>query len=54
MQICSENSVDSGQLASKKPADLDLHCFQNQIFLGLAGLGVIRLEKQEVPPTTMR
>ena len=27
----SENSVDPDQLASyKKPADLDLHCFQNR------------------------
>ena len=24
-----ENSVDPDQLASKKPADQDLHCFQN-------------------------
>ena len=24
-----KNSVDPDQLASKKPADLDLHCFQN-------------------------
>ena len=24
-----ENSVDDEQLASQKPADLDLHCFQN-------------------------
>ena len=26
-----ENSVDPDQLASEKPADLDLHCFQNRI-----------------------
>ena len=32
MQIYSQNSVDSDQLA-----DLDLHYFQNQIFLDLAG-----------------
>ena len=25
-----ENSVDPDQLASEKPADLDLHCFQNR------------------------
>ena len=32
-----ENSVDPDQLAShEKPADLDLHCFQNRIFLGSA------------------
>ena len=30
-----ENSVDHDQLASQKPADLDLHCFQNGIYLGL-------------------
>ena len=30
------NSVDPDQLASEKPADLDLHCFQNRIYLGLA------------------
>ena len=24
---CFENSVDQDQLASKKPADQDLHCF---------------------------
>ena len=26
-----ENSVDLDQLASEKPADLDLHCFQTRI-----------------------
>ena len=26
-----ENSEDSDQLASQKPADLDLHCFQIDI-----------------------
>ena len=31
-----ENSEDPGQLAFKKPADLDLHCFQNGIYLDLA------------------
>ena len=31
-----ENSVDSDQLASEKPVDLDLHCFQNRIYPGLA------------------
>ena len=29
-----ENSVDPDQLASVKPADLDLHCFQNKIYPG--------------------
>ena len=28
-----ENSVDPDQLASQKPADLNLHCFQNWIYL---------------------
>ena len=27
--IQKENSVDPDQLASEKPANLDLHCFQN-------------------------
>ena len=27
-----ENSVDPDQLASEKPADLDLYCFQNNIY----------------------
>ena len=31
-----ENSVDPDQLASQKPADLDLHCFQDRIFSSLA------------------
>ena len=31
-----ENSVDPDQLASQKPADLNLHCFQNRISLGTA------------------
>ena len=26
------NSVDPERLASEKPADLDLHCFQNRIY----------------------
>ena len=25
-----ENSVDPNQLASQKPADLDIHCLQNR------------------------
>ena len=31
-----ENSVDPDQLASKKPADLDLNWFQSRIYPGLA------------------
>ena len=31
-----EKSVDPDQLASEKPADLDLHCFQNRIYRGSA------------------
>ena len=26
------NSADPDQVASQKPADLDLHCFQNNIY----------------------
>ena len=29
------NIVDPDQLASEKPADLDLHCFQNRIYPSL-------------------
>ena len=29
-----EKSVDPDQLASKKPADLDLHCFLIRIYPG--------------------
>ena len=32
-----ENNVDPDQLASLKPADLDLHCFQNRIY-GYSGV----------------
>ena len=28
--------MDPDQLASKKPADMDLHCSQNGIYFGLA------------------
>ena len=31
-----EDSVDPDQLASQKPADLDLHCFQKQDISGLS------------------
>ena len=30
VSMYSENSVDPDQLASEKPADLDLHCIQNR------------------------
>ena len=33
--------MDPDQLASQKPADLDLHCFQIRIYPGLALLGLI-------------
>ena len=36
-----ERCLDTDQLASAKPADLDLHCFQNGIYLGLAWLKLI-------------
>ena len=32
------NIVDPDQLGSKKPADLDLHCFQNRIKSGCSQL----------------
>ena len=31
----NKNSVDPDQLASQNPADLDLHCFQNRIYIGV-------------------
>ena len=31
-----ENSVDPDQLASKKPADLDLHSFHNRMYPSVA------------------
>ena len=31
-----KNSMDPDQLASEKPADLNPHCFQNRIYMGLA------------------
>ena len=39
MLLHVENSVDPDQLASEKPADLDLHCFQNRIYPGLTWYG---------------
>ena len=33
-----ENNVDPDQLASEKPADLDLQCFQNGLYPGEAGI----------------
>ena len=35
-----ENSVDPDQLASEKPADLDLHCFQKKRYPGSSGYGL--------------
>ena len=29
----SGNSIDTDQLSSKKPADLDLHCFSDEVLL---------------------
>ena len=40
-----ENSEDLDQLASEKPADLDLHCFQNRI---QQSFGLIRANCSEV------
>ena len=38
-----ENKMDSDQLASRKPAALGHHCFQNRIYLGFAyeGLNIL-------------
>ena len=36
-----ENSVDPDQLASEKPADLDLHCLQRKGISGVSMLKVI-------------
>ena len=35
-----KNSVDPDQLASWKPADQDLHCFQNRSYPSLAWYGL--------------
>ena len=35
-----KSRVDPDQLASEKPADLDLHCFQNRIQPGSAWRGL--------------
>ena len=32
-RLIVENSVDHDQLASEKPADLDLHCFKYKILI---------------------
>ena len=37
-----ENNVDPDQLASEKPADLDLHCFQN-MFIVISRLSMTRV-----------
>ena len=37
----AENSVDPDQLAFLKPAELNLHCFQNRIY---PGLGMTRVK----------
>ena len=43
-----ENSVDPGQLASQKPADLDLHCFQNRIYPGSTWFGLTTTKQGRV------
>ena len=35
-------SADLDQLASQKPADLDLHYFQNRMYQGLVWQGLIK------------
>ena len=37
LSIRVENSVDPDQMASSRPADLDIYCFQKRINQGLAG-----------------
>ena len=45
------NSVDPDQLASQKPADPDLHCFQNRIYPGPAWKGLMEMAiKSTVKP----
>ena len=44
-----ENNVDPDQLASEKPADQDLHCFKNRIYLSfkteyMIGVGCMRMQ----------
>ena len=50
--LCSirimENSVDPDQLTSQKSADLDLHCFENSIYLVIS----VVLVKTAVSKTT--
>ena len=38
-----ESSVDPDQLVSKKPADLDSHCFQNKRYMGGKDILVVRI-----------
>ena len=38
--------VDPDQMASEKPADLDLHCFQHRIYLGQPGKGLLKIVKK--------
>ena len=38
--VCMENSEGPNQLASKKPADLDSHCFQKKSISRLRRTGV--------------
>ena len=42
ISITVENSADPDQMACQKPADLDLHFFQNKINPGAAGQGFVR------------
>ena len=43
--IRMENSVDSDQLASQKPADPNLQCFQNSLYQSSAWYGLIQVYK---------
>ena len=38
MAVKGLNNVDPDQLASLKPDDLDLHCFQNRIYISILSI----------------
>ena len=40
--------MDPDQLASEKPADQDLHCFQSRIYFGLVWEGLMCLRLQNI------
>ena len=44
MAVKGLNSVDPDQLASLKPDDLDLHCFQNRIYIHIKHIKDCRVQ----------